>query len=63
MKVTLRTLKAGPEGVVQPGETVDVSHAEADGLLRGRFATPADAAAEKLHASIHAEASRAVKRP
>ena len=40
MKVKMRSLSAGPNGVFEPGSVVEVSHKEAKELIRGGFATP-----------------------
>lgn len=38
MRVVMRTLSAGPRGVVRAGEVVDVSKEEAELLLSGGYA-------------------------
>ena len=41
MKVRLKTLMAGPEGVFLPGSVIEVFHEEANALIAGGFAEPA----------------------
>ena len=38
MKVRLKTLMAGPEGVFLPGSVIEASHEEANALIAGGFA-------------------------
>lgn len=38
MKIKMKTLQAGPNGVRQPGKVYDVPAAEADALISGGFA-------------------------
>ena len=42
MKVRLKTLMAGPEGVFPPESVVNVSREEAEALIAGGFAEPLD---------------------
>jgi len=42
MKVRLKTLMAGPEGVFLPGSVIEVSSEEARALIAGGFAEPAE---------------------
>ena len=46
MKVRLKTLMAGPEGVFQSGSTVDLPKEEAEALISKGFAEPLDSAYE-----------------
>ena len=38
MKVRMRTLAAGPDGVFSPGEVVDLPEREASALVKGGYA-------------------------
>ena len=40
MRVKMRSLSAGPDGVFEPGSVVEVSRKEAKELIAGGFATP-----------------------
>lgn len=40
MKIKLRTLWAGPDGVHQPGETISIGRAQAKILLESKQAVP-----------------------
>jgi hypothetical protein len=42
MKVRMKTLMAGPEGVFQSGSTVDLPKEEAETLISKGFAEPLD---------------------
>ncbi len=44
MKIRLKTLMAGPEGVFPPGSVIEDSAEEAEMLIAGGFAEPLDAA-------------------
>ena len=39
MKVMMKTLCAGPDGIVEPGAVVDVSQDQAQALIAGGYAT------------------------
>jgi hypothetical protein len=41
MKVTMKKLRASPDGIVQPGATVTVSRAEGEALIATRSAVAA----------------------
>jgi len=38
MRLTMKTLSAGPAGTIQPGQTVDVPDEEGRALVRGGYA-------------------------
>ena len=40
MRVKMRSLSAGPDGIFQPGAVVEVGRKEAKELIAGGFATP-----------------------
>lgn len=42
MKIKMKTLAAGPDGVWPPGSTRDVPEAEAKALIKGRYAEPVE---------------------
>jgi len=42
MKIKMKTLAAGPDGVWPPGSIRDVPEAEAKALIKGRYAEPVE---------------------
>ncbi|WP_116048598.1 hypothetical protein [Amycolatopsis palatopharyngis] len=42
MRVTMKTLSVTPKRTLQPGQNVDLPRDEAEALIKGRFAVPAD---------------------
>ena len=62
MRIKLRTLLAGPDGVVKRGEIIDVSADVAEALIAGRYAWPVDKAPVIETAAIEPEESAMRKR-
>lgn len=65
MKVTMRTLSAGPTGTLRPGQTYDLPDEEAKQLIAGNYAVPASRGtaagqAEKAVATERTETTAAV---
>ena len=48
MRVKMLTLSAGPQGVREIGKVVDVSDAEGQNLVKGRFAVAVDAEGKEI---------------
>lgn len=59
MKVKMRTLDAGPDGVKHPGKTYDVSEAEGKALIAGGYAVEVKGAS----AAAPAPAAETEKKP
>lgn len=62
MQIKMRTLMAGPEGVVKRGDIISVSAEIAEALIAGRFAWPVDKAPAIETAAIEPEESAMRKR-
>jgi hypothetical protein len=48
MKVRLKTLMAGPDGVFPPDSVIDAGDEEAEALIAGGFAEPVDCPVEPV---------------
>ncbi|MBO9598637.1 MAG: hypothetical protein J7559_12575 [Cohnella sp.] len=48
MKIKMKTLAAGPDGILQPNETYDVDQQKADDFVSGGYAEYVDEASESL---------------
>lgn len=58
MKVELLQIMANPKGNWPAGAVIEVTKDEAEGLLRGHFVKPRDAASEQLARVLAAEAAK-----
>jgi hypothetical protein len=63
MKVKLKTLMAGPEGVFQPGSVIDIDMDEADSLVAAGYAEPVDRPVEIASFEPGNQAIRPMPRP
>lgn len=62
MRIKMRTLMAGPDGVVNRGDIINVSADVAQALIAGRFAWPLDKSPVIETAAIEPEESAMRKR-
>ncbi len=63
MKVKLKTLMAGPEGVFQPGSVIDLAMDEADSLVAAGYAELVDRPVETAAFEPGNQAVRPMPRP
>jgi hypothetical protein len=63
MKVKLKTLMAGPEGVFQPGSVIDLDMDEADSLIFVGYAEPIEHPVETAAFEPGNRAVRPMPRP
>ena len=63
MKVKLKTLMAGPEGVFQSGSVIDLDIDEADSLIAAGYAEPLERPVETAAFEPENQAVRPTPRP
>ncbi len=63
MRIRLKTLMAGPEGVFQAGSVIDIDSDEASALLSAGYAEPLEHPAETAAFEPGARAVRPMPRP
>jgi hypothetical protein len=63
MKVRLKTLMAGPEGVFPPGSVIDLDASEADALIAAGYAERLERPAETAAIEPGTRAVKSIPRP
>jgi hypothetical protein len=63
IQIRMKTLDAGPQGVIQPGQVISVSAKEAEDLIKGGYAEPYGSAAETASIKPSERAARPKSKP